>query len=154
MSCPRTTRPEIIPAMERTMTCEYCGQEFRRQKAQKFCSVKCGAMNRGLGMKAHRLDEPRMKACAHFGEMFGMRRCQNNIAKFRTRRFCSTCCSAPIHRPKGDDHPASKPNPRNPLQPLTVSATNSVRLPRPRGAIPLQNDGPERQNDRQKHHFG
>lgn len=60
-------------------------------------------------MRVARLDEPREKKCEHCGELFGLEKCANNIAKFRTRRFCSTSCSAQALRPSGADHPMWKP---------------------------------------------
>lgn len=91
------------------MQCAFCSIEFEGKWQQKFCSVKCGARNRAEAMKAPRLDEPRTKPCIHCGQMFGLERCQNNIAKFRTRRYCSTRCAALVHRPSGEDHPRWKP---------------------------------------------
>ncbi len=61
-------------------------------------------------MRAPRLDEPRSKPCEHCGQTFGLEKCANNIAKFRTRRYCSTSCSAKANRPSGDQHPMWKPD--------------------------------------------
>jgi len=60
-------------------------------------------------MRGPRLDEAREKPCEHCGELFGLEKCANNLAKFRTRRFCSTRCSALALRPSGENHPMWKP---------------------------------------------
>lgn len=90
------------------LICQFCHSEFQGRPHQKFCSVKCGAMNRSAEMRGPRLNESRSKGCEYCGKIFTVDDCQHNLAKFRARRFCCTRCSALACRPHGSDHPMWK----------------------------------------------